>query len=237
MAASSLKAALDLDWADPEQRQRGLEQVLLAWEGVQEWLDSHPQEADRPGVAASMAVARQVREQDVQAVEGGRCRLREGVARDRRISVEDAQMRHGRKSRRQLFAGYKRHVLRDLGSGLVRAVTPANVPEAAATDAIMADLGYQDVNLVQLHIDRAYLPSRLVRERPEGLAGPQRQAPAQDGLSHGLGARAAHLPEPGDRALPAGRGGAFPPGHLRLLQPAGPMHQQLQGPQRQHPPR
>ena len=41
-AASSLKAALDLDWDDPEERQRGLGQVLLALEGVQEWLDSHP---------------------------------------------------------------------------------------------------------------------------------------------------------------------------------------------------
>jgi hypothetical protein len=62
--------------------------------------------------------------------------LRHGVARNRRISVEDSQMRHGRKSRSVLFDGYKRHVLRDLDSGLVPAVgiTPANVPEAAVTD-------------------------------------------------------------------------------------------------------
>ncbi len=34
--------------------------------------------------------------------------LRRGVAEDRRISVEDGQMRHGRKSRSELFDGYKR---------------------------------------------------------------------------------------------------------------------------------
>ncbi len=171
VAASSVKAALDLDWDDPEQRQRGLEQVLSALDSVQQWLDAHPQQADTPEVSSSMAVAKQVREQDVEVGEDGAPRLRVGVARDRRISVEDAQMRHGRKSRRQLFNGYKRHVLRDLDSGLVRAVavTPANVPEATATDAIMADLGFQDVILVELDMDRAYLTSNLVRERPEGL--------------------------------------------------------------------
>ena len=54
-------------------------------------------------------------------------------------------MRHGRKSSSQLFDGYKRHVLRDLDSGLVRAVglTPANAPEASVTDAIVADLADQ----------------------------------------------------------------------------------------------
>ena len=42
-------------------------------------------------------------------------------------------MRHGRKSRSVRFYGYKRHVLKDLDSGLVRAVgvTPANAPEAS----------------------------------------------------------------------------------------------------------
>ena len=42
VSASSLKAALALDRDAPEERQRGLGQLLLALEGVQEWLDSHP---------------------------------------------------------------------------------------------------------------------------------------------------------------------------------------------------
>ena len=48
--------------------------------------------------------------------------LREGVARDRRISVEDGEMRHGRKSASRRVDGYKRHVGLDLDTGLVRAV-------------------------------------------------------------------------------------------------------------------
>jgi hypothetical protein len=80
-------------------------------------------------------------------------------------------MRHGRKSRKVRVDGYKRHVLRDLDTGLVRAVgiTPANVAEASVTEAISADLACQQVNLSELHIDRAYLSSTLVRERSAEL--------------------------------------------------------------------
>jgi hypothetical protein len=55
----------------------------------------------------------------------------------RRISVEDGQMRHGRKSRSVLVDGDTRHVLHDLDSALIRAVgvTPVNAPEASVTEA------------------------------------------------------------------------------------------------------
>jgi Transposase DDE domain len=98
--------------------------------------------------------------------------LHRGVARDRRVSVEDGEMRHGRKSRSVLFDGYKRHVLRDLDTGLIPAVgiTPANAPEASVTDDITADLQAAGLTLAELHIDRAYLSSALVRDRGPGLA-------------------------------------------------------------------
>ena len=104
--------------------------------------------------------------------EDGSPRLRRGVARERLVSVEDPQMRHGRKSRSHRFSGYKRHVLKDLDTALVRAVglNPANAAEASVADAIRRDLARQeDAELWELQIDRAYLSSDLVRERPEGL--------------------------------------------------------------------
>ena len=123
-------------------------------------------------VETSLATAHQVVAQDVETGAAGTPALRRGVAKDRRISVEDAQMRHGRKSRRQLVDGYKRHVLRDLDRSVIRAVavTPANVPEATATDALVADLARQAVTLAEVHLDRAYLSSSLVRDRHPDLA-------------------------------------------------------------------
>ena len=71
-----------------------------------------------------------------------------------------------------LFDGYKRHVLRDLDTGLVPAVgiTPANVPKTAVTSDIAADLAAAGLTLSELHIDRAYLASEMARQRGDDLA-------------------------------------------------------------------
>jgi transposase len=168
LAGPSLKAALDADWDDPLQRQEALQQVL----GVLETVEGFLAQQEEVPVAAqeSLAVAQQVREQDTEVLPNTVIRLRQGVAKDRRISEEE-EMRHGRKSRSQRVDGYKRHVLRDLDTGLVRAVgiTPANMPEGQVTEALMADLAHQPVTLTEIHIDRGYLASKLVRERPPEL--------------------------------------------------------------------
>ncbi|MBI2761111.1 MAG: IS1182 family transposase [Chloroflexi bacterium] len=172
LAASSLKAALDLDWDDPTARDTALATVLASVDALTTWLATAPPGGALPTVTASMAVAQQVRAQDVDEPADGPARVRQGVAKDRRISVEDGQMRHGRKSRAVRFDGYKRHVCRDLDSLLVRAVglTAANQPEATVTDAIVADLLAQAAIPAEWHLDRAYLSSTLVRERADDLA-------------------------------------------------------------------
>src|SRR6266487_3385241 len=171
LGGASLKAALDQDWDDPEARERALAIVLDTLSAVERWLDSEPEGADGPVVQYSMVAAQQVKQHDVEVTEAGKTTLRKGVAKDRRITIEDAQMRHGRKSRRVRVDGYKRHILRDLDNGLVRAVgiTAANVAEASVAEAISADLACQQVTLSELHIDRAYLSSALVRERAADL--------------------------------------------------------------------
>ena len=167
LAASSLKAALDADWDDPAARDAALARVLGLLDQVEVFLAG---QAGEEAAAAAVAAACQVRDQDVD-LSGPVPSLRRGVAEDRRISVEDARMRHGRKSRSVLFDGYKRHVLRDLDTGLVPAVgiTPANAPEATVTEAIAADLDAAGFTLSGLHIDRAYLSSALVRDRGPDL--------------------------------------------------------------------
>ncbi len=168
LAGSSLKAALDLDWDDPAAREAALAEVLGLMDQVEAFIAGL---AGAEAAAAAVAAARQVRDQDVDC-SGPAPALRRGVARDRRISVEDGDMRHGRKSRSVLFDGFKRHVLRDLDTGLVPAVgiTPANAPEASVTSDIAADLEAAGRHLAELHIDRAYLSSALVRGRGPDLA-------------------------------------------------------------------
>src|SRR3989441_8623105 len=171
VCSTSLKAALDRDWDQQLQKDEALALVLQVLRTVDTWVQQLSDPEDKAIAEPVLAIAKQVEKQDVESSEEGKVSLIKGVATDRRISVEDGQMRHGRKSRSVRVDGYKRHVLHDLDSGLIRAVglTAANAPEASVTEAISADLDRQKVALKELHIDRAYLSSPWVRERSDDL--------------------------------------------------------------------
>ena len=168
LAASSLKAALDADWDDPAARDGPWPEVLGLLDRVEAFIAG---QAGEEAAAAAVAAARQVRDQDVDLT-GPVPALRRGVARDRRISVEDGQMRHGRKSRSVLFDGYKRHVLRDLDSGLVPGGGhhPGQRAGGQRHRRHRRRPGAAGWHLAELHIDRAYLASALVRDRGPDLA-------------------------------------------------------------------
>lgn len=171
VSATSLKAALDRDWDQASQREGALDLILDVLHVVENWVQTLQQEEEQNRALPSLEIAQQIKVQDVETNEQGKARLIKGVAKDRRINIEDAEMRHGRKSRSIRVDGYKRHVLHDLDTGLIRAVgiTSANAPEASVTKSISADLEQQAVTLKELHIDRAYLSSHLVRERTDDL--------------------------------------------------------------------
>ncbi len=171
VAGSSLKAALDLNWDDPDERNLALGMVLGVLSQVSTHLDKMPETKSHPVVLSSLKAAQQIEAQDVEVDEQGEVKLRKGVAKNRRIAIEDEEMRHGRKNRTKRFDGYKRHILKDLDLGMVRAVgiTSANLPEASVTEARAVDLEHQKAQLSELHIDRAYLSSSLVKNRDPQL--------------------------------------------------------------------
>ena len=171
ITGTSLKAALDMNWDDLNERSIALETILNALDQVKSEFQKKSEYEELKDAQEALSVARQIQSQDVTIDSSGKPTLIKGVAKDRRISIEDSDMRHGRKSRSQRFNGYKRHVLRDLDIGVVRSVglTSANVPEAQVTEAMDADLKHQKVKMVELHIDRAYLPSHWVQQRSQDL--------------------------------------------------------------------
>jgi hypothetical protein len=170
VAGTSVKAALALAWDDASAHPQALTMVLDALKTVEHWLAHQPpQAAAMPGVAASRLAAQPVREQDCASAPAGTPCLRQGVATNRRISMEDAEMRHGCKSRSLLVDGYQRQVLRALDNGLIVAVggTPANGPEASVTETIATALAAPECTLKEVHIDRAYLARTWVQQRTE----------------------------------------------------------------------
>jgi hypothetical protein len=93
VSGTSLKAALDRNWDDSQERQEALSVVLAALTAVEDWLETQPESKADPVVQAHMQTAQQIKAQDVELTQSGAATLRKGVAKDRRISIEDAQMR------------------------------------------------------------------------------------------------------------------------------------------------
>jgi hypothetical protein len=164
----SIKAALDVQWSDPGQKAIALERLVGQLDRLEDWLSCRlPDEMEHPPLREHVETLRQLRAQDLEPdPKGSGTRLREGTAADRRISIEDPDMRHGRKSKTKLFNGYKRHIATDLDEGLVVAcaVLPANRPEAEAVPALRVDLEEQFLEAGELYIDRGYINSPLVAE-------------------------------------------------------------------------
>ena len=166
LAESSIKKALDLEWSDPEQKAGAVMTVVEQLDAFEAWVGKHmPAEAKVPPLSGLLATLRQLRDQDLEPdPSGGGSRIRQGVAAERHVSVEDGNMRHGRKSKS--FNGYKRHIAVDLDTELIPAcaITPANRPEEEATPDLQVDLARlpHRSEIESLHIDRGYIGSSLV---------------------------------------------------------------------------
>ncbi len=161
----SVKAALDCDWSDPAEKSRTLKVLVSQLDALESWIEWHLPANAQAVVEPHLATLRQVRAQDIEQSASGP-RIRDGVAHDRRISIEDAEMRHGRKSSSYAFDGYKRHIATDLDTSLIVAVavTPANLPEQTAMPVLQDDLEHQQIMVGELYIDRGYIASDFVEE-------------------------------------------------------------------------
>ena len=66
---------------------------------------AHPEQAE--AIAASAAPLQRLIAQDADEKPEGGCQIQPGTEKDRVVSVEDQEMRHGRKSASQRFDGHK----------------------------------------------------------------------------------------------------------------------------------
>ena len=167
LTASSIKAGLDVDWNDGEQKAEALNRLCRQLDRLTSWVEKRkPEEAVNEPLTRYIEALAQVKKQDLEAGETGGVRIRQGVAEDRRISIEEAEMRHGRKSKSKRFNGYKQHIGTHLDAKLILAcaVLPANKPEEEATPLLEEDLNRLGLFPDELYIDRGYINSSLAQQ-------------------------------------------------------------------------
>lgn len=133
---SSIKGEASVEWDDERSRRQFLSGIVgdadrLLEEARQE-LATHPQGSDsEQRIAKAAALLGQLLCQDVERRED-QAAIRQGVARDRVVSVHDPEMRHGHKSKRKRFDGHKAAIAVDPETQLITAATvlPGNAPDA-----------------------------------------------------------------------------------------------------------
>ncbi|MCG8417130.1 MAG: IS1182 family transposase [Proteobacteria bacterium] len=165
--ASSVKAGLDIDWSDAEQKSDAINRLVEQVESLVGWVDENlTRRSNDDPVQRYLDALSEFQEQDLERQSDGKVKIRDGVAKDRRVSVEDPEMRHGRKSKNKAFNGYKEHVAADLNTRLTLAcaVTPANAPEQTAAATLTDDIYDQGFEIEKMFIDRGYIKSSAVEQ-------------------------------------------------------------------------
>lgn len=126
------------DWDDAEARVALVDALARDGGALLEALDGEPVPAPLSQAATLLAT---VLGQDLEDGPDGRIRIARRVAHDRVISTVDPEARHGHKTDRHSFDGYKGHLALDPDAELVTAtaVTPGNAGDATAVLDLLAD--------------------------------------------------------------------------------------------------
>ena len=132
---SSVKGESAIDWSDKRARAALLATIVADADRLLE-IARQAQEAlpegspERRGIVAAAELLGQLLLQDVERAGEG-IGLKDGVSRDRMVSVHDPEMRHGHKSSSRRFDGHKAVIVVDTDTQLITAVEvlPGNAPD------------------------------------------------------------------------------------------------------------
>ena len=171
---SSVKGEAAIDWSNRRARRKLLGQIVADADRLLE-LARQAQDAldadsgERQAIVDAAELLGQLLLQDVQrstdsdgsgdADADGAVSLKDGVSKDRMVSVHDPQMRHGHKSKRKRFDGHKAAVVVDTDTQLITAVDvlAGNAPDnLGALELVEQSEASADALVVETMGDTAY---------------------------------------------------------------------------------
>ena len=115
--AASLKGSETVEWSDPAAVSSFLQRLLEDCDRAVALAEASDCASDEAKLLLKVITQDVERDDEAQAP-----RIRQGVAKDRTVSISDPQMRHGRKSSGHRYDGHKAHVAVEMGSGILTAV-------------------------------------------------------------------------------------------------------------------
>ena len=147
-SGSSIKGEATIDWSDRKARRKLLGELVADADRLlelarQAWVELPEDSAQRQSIVDGAELLGQLLLQDVERKSGNGdvdahadadddgVSIRDGVSKDRMLSVHDPELRHGHKSSRRRFNGHKAAIVVDTDSQLITAVDvlPGNAPD------------------------------------------------------------------------------------------------------------
>ena len=137
----SIKGEAAIDWSDRKARAALLAELVADVDRLlelarQAWVELPEDSAQRQSIVAGAELLGQLLLQDIerQSSDGDAddgVSLKDGVSKDRMLSVHDPELRHGHKSSQRRFDGHKAAIVVDTDSQLIAAVDvlPGNAPD------------------------------------------------------------------------------------------------------------
>ena len=196
--SSSIKGEAVIDWSDRKARRKLLGEIVadadrlleLARQALERLsADSVERQrivdaAELPGQLLLQDVERKSGDGDGDADAADGVSLRDGVSKDRMLSVHDPELRHGHKSSHRRFNGHKAAIVVDTDSQLITAVDvlPGNAPDhpgalelveqseastGSAAEEAMGDAAYGDGGTRQTFAEAGRQLVARVPGRPE----------------------------------------------------------------------
>ena len=194
---SSIKGEATIDWSDRKARRKLLGEIVADADRLlelarQAWVELPEDSAQRQSIVDGAELLGQLLLQDIERKSGDGdvdahaddaddgVSIRDGVSKDRMLSVHDPELRHGHKSSRRRFNGHKAAIVVDTDSQLITAVDvlPGNAPDnlgalelveqseastGSVVDEAMGDAAYGDGGTRQAFADAG---RRLVAKAP-----------------------------------------------------------------------
>jgi len=152
--SASIKGSEAVEWGDQQAVGEFLDGLLRDCEAVVRLAE----EGDCASEEA--ALLRKVIDQDIERPKPqGPPGIKQGVARERTVSVHDPDMRHGRKSNGKVYSGHKAHIALELSSGVITAVdvtTPAQADGAQIKSLLEKTQQTTELPIEQVLGDTAY---------------------------------------------------------------------------------
>ena len=160
---SSVKGEAAIDWADRQARAGLLAGIVGDADRLLELSRQAQGElaedsAERQRIVDAAELLGRLLLQDVERTDDG-VSLKDGVSRDRMMSVHDPEMRHGHKSSSRRFDGHKAAIVVDTDSQLITAVEvlPGNAPDnLGALELVEASEANTGVTVEEAMGDAAY---------------------------------------------------------------------------------